>query len=136
MNEFQHRVTKEIRILAVVEPPRHLVKVGRQMLCRDAMPSSHDAALEQAERRLYRVRVDVAGCPTSRGFRDVGRREPSNLRNLTPDFFITKPSEKSIDLRPVERDDRDLIGAVSRSARPPRRPSKLPQTHFQRSLTT
>ena len=38
MNEFQHRVPKQERILAVVEPPRHFVKVGRQMLRRDPMP--------------------------------------------------------------------------------------------------
>ena len=56
-------------------------------------------------------------------------------------LFITtirdrNPRSKSIDLRPVVRDHRDLIGAVSRCVRQPRRPSKLPQTHSQRSLKT
>ncbi len=50
MNELQHRVAKQIWILAVVEAPRHFVKIGREMLCRDAMPSSHDAALEPSIR--------------------------------------------------------------------------------------
>jgi len=31
MNESQHRVAKQKRILSVVEPPRHFVKVGRKM---------------------------------------------------------------------------------------------------------
>jgi len=43
MNQFEHRVPKQERILAVVEPPRHFVKVGCQMLCRHAMPRSDDA---------------------------------------------------------------------------------------------
>ena len=43
MNEFQHRVSKQERILAVVEPPRHFVRIGRQMLCRYTMPRSDDA---------------------------------------------------------------------------------------------
>ncbi len=29
MNELEHRIPKQERILAVVEPPRHFVKVGR-----------------------------------------------------------------------------------------------------------
>ena len=41
-----------------------------------------------------------------------------------------------IDLSPIVDDDGDLIGAAPRSARRPRRPSKLPQNHFQRSLRT
>ena len=40
MNEFQHRVPKKVRILAVIEAPRHFVQVGREMLCfyGDALP--------------------------------------------------------------------------------------------------
>jgi hypothetical protein len=38
MNEFQHRVPKQERILAIVEAPCHFVKVGRKMLRRDPMP--------------------------------------------------------------------------------------------------
>jgi hypothetical protein len=38
MNEFQHRIPKQEWIFTVVEPPRHFVKVGRQMLRRDPMP--------------------------------------------------------------------------------------------------
>jgi hypothetical protein len=34
MNEFQHRVPKQERILAVIEPPRHFVKVGRHSTLR------------------------------------------------------------------------------------------------------
>jgi len=39
VNEFQHRVPKQEWVL--VEPPRHFVKVGRQMLRRDSMPPFH-----------------------------------------------------------------------------------------------
>lgn len=60
MNELQHRIAKQIRILAVIEAPCHFVKVGREMLGGDAMPSPHDAALEKRERRLNRIRVNVA----------------------------------------------------------------------------
>ena len=60
MDQFEHRVPKQERILAVVEPPRHFVKVGRQMLCRYTMPSPHDPAFEQAESGFNGVCVDVA----------------------------------------------------------------------------
>ena len=30
--EFEHGVTEQVRVLAVLETPRHLVKVGLQML--------------------------------------------------------------------------------------------------------
>ena len=60
MNEFQHRIAEEKRVLTVIKAPRHFVKVGCQMLCRHAMPRSHNAALEQAKSRLHRVRVNVS----------------------------------------------------------------------------
>jgi len=41
MSKFQYRIPKQKRILPVVEPPRHFVKVGRQMLRRDSMPPSY-----------------------------------------------------------------------------------------------
>ena len=59
MNEFEHGVTKQERVLAVVEPPRHFVKVGCQMLCRNTVPSSHNPALQERECRLDRVCVNV-----------------------------------------------------------------------------
>ncbi len=40
MKEFQHRVTEQKRVLAVVEAPRHFIEVGRHMLCRDSMPGA------------------------------------------------------------------------------------------------
>jgi len=52
-------------------------------------------------------------------------------------FYIAFPLRpKFIDLQPAARDNRNLIGAVSRCVRPPRRTSKLPQNHFQRPLTS
>jgi hypothetical protein len=45
-------------------------------------------------------------------------------------------SWKNIDLRPVVRDDRDLIGAVSRRVRPSDGPRSCPKPIFRRSLTT
>jgi hypothetical protein len=49
MNQFEHRVPKQVWILAVVEAPRHFVKVGRQMFCRHTMPCSHNPALRSCE---------------------------------------------------------------------------------------
>ncbi len=46
MNEFQHRVTEQERVLTVIESPRHFVKVGCKMLRANSMPR--------------------AGCPTLR----------------------------------------------------------------------
>ena len=54
-NELKHGVPKQVRILAIVEPPCHLLQVGRQMLCRNPMPRANDAALEQRERGLDSV---------------------------------------------------------------------------------
>ena|ERR1700676_4767626 len=42
MNELEHRVSKQERVLTVIEPPRHFVKVGRKMLRQDPTPSSHN----------------------------------------------------------------------------------------------
>jgi len=52
MNQFQHRVTEQKRILAVVEPPSHFVKVGREVLGADPVPRSHNPALQERERRV------------------------------------------------------------------------------------
>jgi len=60
MNETQQRIPEQEWVLTVVEAPRHFVKVGRKVLCRDFMPRSHDAALEQAEGRLNRIRMEVS----------------------------------------------------------------------------
>src|ERR1019366_5117569 len=68
-----------------------------------------------------------------------------SVRNLPPvSFFEARLGcalhggvrSKLIDLQPAERENRDLIGAVSRCVHPPGRTSKLPQNHFQRSLTS
>src|SRR5260370_23664077 len=74
-------------------------------------------------------------------FRSVLKNKPAlYFPLLTPPTRSLNPplscSWKNIDLRPDVRDHRDLIGAVSRCVRQPRRPSKLPQNHSQRSLKT
>ena len=60
MNEFKHRIAEKERVLAVVKPLSHFVKVGRQMIRRDTMPCPHDAPLEQRECGLHGIRVDVS----------------------------------------------------------------------------
>src|SRR6266404_97778 len=55
MDQFEHRVPKQERILAIVKPPCHLLQIGRQMLCRNPMPRPNDPALEQRKRRLDSV---------------------------------------------------------------------------------
>src|SRR4029077_7430965 len=60
VNQFQHGIAEKERVLAVIKPPRHFVKVGREMFRRDSMPRSHDAALEQRECRFDGVCVNVS----------------------------------------------------------------------------
>lgn len=57
MNEFQHRIPEQERILAVVKPPCHFVEVGSQVFRADSVPRSHNAALQEREGRL-----DCVGC--------------------------------------------------------------------------
>ena len=60
---------------------------------------------------------------------------PRRIRLLPPPLPRSlSRTWKNIDLRPVLRDHRDLIGAVSRCIRQPRRPSKLPQSRFSALL--
>ena len=54
------RINEQIGILPAIEAEGHFVQVGREMFGADAMPCSEDAALQERERRLNRVRVDVA----------------------------------------------------------------------------
>ena len=46
--------------IAAIKPESHFLKVGGKMLCRDLMPRTNDAALEQRERGLDAVRGDIA----------------------------------------------------------------------------
>src|SRR5580704_8466533 len=46
--------------LSAVEAESHFIQVRLEMLCADLVPCSHDAALQQAERRLYGIGVNVA----------------------------------------------------------------------------
>ncbi len=51
-------------------------------------------------------------------------------------FHHNQPVTAITDIQPAQCDNSHLIGAAQRRARLPRRTSKLPQTHFQRSLST
>jgi len=53
------RVNEQIGSFAAIEPKFHFLQVGREMLCRNLMPRTHHAALEQGECRLYRVRIST-----------------------------------------------------------------------------
>jgi hypothetical protein len=59
MNEFQHRVAKQIWVIAIVEAPFHFVEIGREMFRADLVPASNDAPLEERERRFNRVSRDA-----------------------------------------------------------------------------
>jgi len=72
MKEFQHRIPKPERILAVVEPPCHFVKIGRQMLRRDPMPSSYNPVPSAPRLAVFEM-CDAASVPI--------------FRNLTSDLF-------------------------------------------------
>lgn len=56
-------VQEKIGTLAAVETEAHFVQVGWKMLGADFVPRSDDAALEQGESRLHRVRVNVGPKP-------------------------------------------------------------------------
>jgi hypothetical protein len=60
VNEFQHRIAEQVRVLSVVETPRHFVQVGLQMLRRDLMPRSNNAPLKQRKCGLDRIGVKVS----------------------------------------------------------------------------
>lgn len=47
--QFEQGITKQVRILPIVKRENHFVQVGRKMLCRNPMPGTDDAALEQRE---------------------------------------------------------------------------------------
>jgi hypothetical protein len=53
-------INKQGGTLAAIESETHLFQVGGEMLCADAMPRSHNAALEQREGILNGVRVDIS----------------------------------------------------------------------------
>lgn len=59
MNQPQHRVPKQVRVLPIIKSPRHLIEVSGQMLRGYAMPRSNDAALQKRERGFDGVRMDV-----------------------------------------------------------------------------
>src|SRR5690242_9451186 len=46
--------------LPAIETEGHLIQVGREMLCADLVPSSHNAALQEGECGLDRVGMNVA----------------------------------------------------------------------------
>jgi hypothetical protein len=59
-NHMTQGVQKQIGILPAIETEAHLVEIGCQMLCGDAMPCADDAALQERESRFHGVRVDVS----------------------------------------------------------------------------
>ncbi len=54
------RVHEEIGILPAIEAELHLSEICRQMLCADSMPCADDTALQERERILDSVGVNVA----------------------------------------------------------------------------
>lgn len=49
-----------MRVFAVVKPEAHFVQIGRQVFRADFMPRSNDAALQERERRLDSIGVNLA----------------------------------------------------------------------------
>lgn len=52
-------VQEQIGFIAPIKSERHFFEVGLQMFCTDSVPRSDDTALEQRERGLNRIGVDV-----------------------------------------------------------------------------
>ena|SRR5271165_4631984 len=56
-------VNEQVGTVPAIEPKLHLRKVSGKMLGTDLVPRSHDAALEQRERRFYGIGVNVSAEP-------------------------------------------------------------------------
>ena len=52
-------VQEEIGILTAIKPECHFIQVGREMLCRNTMPSSNDSALQERKRIFYCIGMNV-----------------------------------------------------------------------------
>lgn len=53
-------IQEQVRILPAIEAESHFVQIGREMLCRDSMPCSDDAALKERERGFDSVGMNVS----------------------------------------------------------------------------
>jgi len=53
-------VQKQIGVLPAIETELHFIQIGREMLCADLVPGSHDAPLQERECILNRIRMNVA----------------------------------------------------------------------------
>lgn len=53
-------IQEQIRSLATIESEFHFLQIGREVLCRNLVPRTHDSALQKGERGFNRVRVNVA----------------------------------------------------------------------------
>ena len=56
-------IKEQIGTLATVEAEAHLIQIGLQVLCANAMPCSNDAPFKKRERGFYRVGVNVSSKP-------------------------------------------------------------------------
>lgn len=57
---MSHGIQKQVRPLATIESEFHLLQVGREMLCRNLVPSTDYTPLEKRERGFDGVGVNVA----------------------------------------------------------------------------
>lgn len=53
-------IQEQVGILSAIESECHLIQIGREMLCADLVPCSHDAALQEREGRFDCVGMNVA----------------------------------------------------------------------------
>src|ERR1700738_1153340 len=53
-------INEQIGAAPAIEPERHLVQVGREMLCTNLVPASNDAALQERKCRLDSVGRDTS----------------------------------------------------------------------------
>jgi hypothetical protein len=60
LDQRENRVAEQERVVAVVEPERELVKVGRKVLAAELVVAADDTAIKEAPHVLNGVRVNVA----------------------------------------------------------------------------
>src|SRR5437016_1456611 len=59
-NHMTQSVQKQIGVIPAIEAEGHLIQVGGEVFCADAMPRSDDAALQERECVFHGVRMNVA----------------------------------------------------------------------------
>ena len=100
-DHVSQRINKQIGTATTIEPESHFLEVGRKMFCRDFMPRTDNAALQQRECGLDAVRGDIA----------VNIDAAMWLRSY--ESFRIRPSDRAvIGTKLISHDDLNILADV------------------------